>query len=135
MKAALKYSTKFPSPEMMIEVYEPSKPLSELRHWPYHIVHPIALVHARNFVAFANGTIVTAEDASHRFREVDQDFTIFEVIVKIMTSDFGNVFFCVISFEWVYGNCRQIWFENFGNCMRNAAWWLWTMFRHCFRYH
>ena len=67
-EAALKHSTKFPCPEIMIEVYEPSEPLSELRHWPYHILHPIALVNARNVVAFANGTIVMEEDANHRFR-------------------------------------------------------------------
>ena len=41
-KACFKHSAKMPCLEMMIEVYEPSEPLRELRHWPYYILHAIA---------------------------------------------------------------------------------------------
>ena len=51
-EATLEHTTKVPSFEMMIEVYKPSKPLSELKQRPYNVVHPIGFVHTRNLFAF-----------------------------------------------------------------------------------
>ena len=55
-----------------------------------------------------------AEDAIHRFREVDQNFiTIFVMRVKIMTPDFGDVVVGLVRFE-----CSA----DFIDCSGNKVW-------------